>query len=425
LKRGQASLEAALALDPSNDRARESLGEALFERARLAELEFRNADLSHLVEQMQRFDADGHLSLLARWTRPGTVELRTAPPGAQLVLERFDLADDGNQLLPVRVGVPFAAPSGERRLPPGSYRVTATKAGFAEAKFPFVVRRGEPAQFEIRLLPADQVPADFVYVPEGRFLYGDANEDWRLGFLNAAPIHERVAPAFLIKAHETTFGDWLEFLRDLPADERQLRIPSSVAVQGSVVVRRSADASYSLELSISGPRMEAREGSPIVYPTRRRRTSQDWLRMPVLGISPRDMQAYFSWLSRTGKVPGARFCSELEWERAARGADGRAYPASQERVTGDDANIDLTYGRVRGSYGPDEVGAHPRSRSPFGIEDLTGNAWEAVAAEGGESLVRGGGYYHSLTSARVTNREFLDRESRSYILGVRVCAATK
>jgi formylglycine-generating enzyme required for sulfatase activity len=423
LKRAQAVLEAALALDQTNEPAREALGQALFERAQLAELEFRTADLTHHVEQLQRLDTGGRA--IALWTRPGSVDIRTTPAGAQLVLERYELGvDDGNHLIPIPVSGPFTSPSGVRTLPSGSYRVTATKAGFVETRYPFLVKRGQAEQFDIRLVPAGEVPADFVYVPEGRFLYGDADEDWRLGFLNAAPIHERVAPAFFIKAHETTFGEWLEFLRDLPPAERRLRTPSSVAVQGSVVLRQSTNAVWSLELNISGPKTKARESLPIVYPTRHVRASQDWLRMPVLGISPKDMEAYFEWLSRTDRVRGARFCSELEWERAARGADGRVYPAAQSRVTSEDANIDVTYGRVRGSFGPDEVGSHPRSRSPFGVDDMTGNSWEAVTAtEGGEYVVRGGSYYHSGTSARLTNREGIDKESRSYVLGVRVCAA--
>jgi formylglycine-generating enzyme required for sulfatase activity len=149
--------------------------------------------------------------------------------------------------------------------------------------------------------------------------------------------------------------------------------------------------------------------------------------MPVLGISQKDMQAYLDWLSRTGKVPGARFCNEIEWERAARGADGRSYPASRVRLGGDDANIDLTYGRVAGSYGPDEVGSHPRSISPFGIHDLAGNAWELVEAHDDSSGygVRGGSYYHAPPSARSANREGYDRSTRSFVVGLRVCVAQR
>ena len=76
-------------------------------------------------------------------------------------------------------------------------------------------------------------------------------------------------------------------------------------------------------------------------------------------------------------MPGARLCSELEWERAARGGDDRMFPHGDE-LRAEDANIDLTYGRVDSAYGPDAVGSHPASRSPFGVDDLAGNVLELV-----------------------------------------------
>jgi formylglycine-generating enzyme required for sulfatase activity len=427
LKRAQGVLEAAVALDQTNDHAREALGEAIYERALLAESEMRRSDVAHFLEQLARIDAGGRFS--ARWTRPGSVEIQTTPAGARLELERYDLPLDeaDGHLTPVAVRTPFASSPEPVLLPPGSYRVTIRKPGFAEARLPFLLHRGETVSFDVRLLSARDVPMDFVYVPRGRFLYGDADEDWRLGFLNASPVHERATEPFLIKAHETTFGEWLEFLRTLTASERLLRTPSTVAIEGAIIVRGSGDLGWLLELNISGTKITAREKTPIVYPTRRVRVSQDWSRMPVMGISPKDMQRYLDWLSQTGRVPGARFCDEVEWERAARGADGRAYPGSLVRLTGDDANIDVTYGRVRGSYGPDEVGSHPASRSPFGIDDLAGNAWEVVQPRdgGGGYLIRGGSYYHASTSARSTNREWIEQATRSYHLGLRVCAAVK
>jgi serine/threonine protein kinase/formylglycine-generating enzyme required for sulfatase activity len=425
LKRAQTALEAALALDQSNEQARKALGDTLFQRALLAELEFRSADIGRHLEQMERADPGG--KLMARWNSPGTLDLRTSPDGARVIIERYEATADegGSRLLPAKVGAPFVTPSDPLNLPPGSYRITATKDGYAPTRYPFVVHRGESLRFDLRLALTGEVPADFVYVPEGRFLYGDAEEEWRLAFLNAPPIHERSTGAFLIKAHETTFGEWLEFLGDLPPAERRLRTPSNAIVQGAVAVKGSPETGWSIELAVSGEAaLTAKQGSPLVYPTRKVRGSQNWLRMPVIAIAQPDMQAYLDWLSRTGRVPGARFCTEVEWERAARGADGRPYPASQGRLERDDANIDETYGRVQGSFGPDEVGAHPRSESPFGIADMAGNVWELVRADDAKEFkLRGGAYYQGAIVARATNREPVSPETRNFILGFRVCAA--
>jgi formylglycine-generating enzyme required for sulfatase activity/tRNA A-37 threonylcarbamoyl transferase component Bud32 len=426
LKRAQAVLEAAVTLDPSNEHAHDALADALFERARLAELEHRKADLSRHLELMDRIDVGGRLK--ARWGSPGLVELAPALEGATLIIERFEPSGDqaGDLIVATPVGEPLLG-KGQRTLAPGSYRVTSTRPGFAPTRLPFVVHRGDRLRLDVPMLPQTAVPPDFVFIPAGRFLYGDADEDLRVGFLNAAPLHERSISGYLIKAHETTFGDWLEFLRDLPASERKLRTPGSTAVQGSVIVDGSAESGWSLDLNISGLKMTAREGSPIIYPSRRAHASQDWLKLPVLGVSQKDMQAYLAWLSRTGRVRGARFCTELEWERAARGADDRVFPASDVSVSAEDANIDLTYGHVAGSVGPDEVGNHPRSSSPFGIDDLAGNVWEVVRAAdgGGGYVIRGGSYYHAFVDARATNREGVPIDMRSYVVGLRVCAAEK
>ncbi len=58
------------------------------------------------------------------------------------------------------------------------------------------------------------------------------------------------------------------------------------------------------------------------------RPAMVWQDLPVVGITADDAKAYAAWLSGTGRVPGARLCTDDEWERAARGSDGRAYPIS-------------------------------------------------------------------------------------------------
>ena len=102
-----------------------------------------------------------------------------------------------------------------------------------------------------------------------------------------------------------------------------------------------------------------------MYIARDRNQKVDWMRLPVSGISADDAVAYAAWLATTGRVRGARLCSEVEWERAARGADDRLYPHGYHLAPAD-ANHFATYGA---GAGPDQVGSYPVSRSPFGIDD--------------------------------------------------------
>jgi formylglycine-generating enzyme required for sulfatase activity len=152
----------------------------------------------------------------------------------------------------------------------------------------------------------------------------------------------------------------------------------------------------------------------------------DWSRLPVVGITSADAAAYAAWLDQSGRLPGARLCDEREWERAGRGADERTFPAG-ELLPPDDANFDLTYGKDPRSFGPDEVGSHPASDSPYGVRDLAGNVWEwtrsALAPD--QAVARGGSYYFAASSCRLTNREIPEPSFRDLTVGMRICADLK
>src|SRR5262249_3922687 len=123
--------------------------------------------------------------------------------------------------------------------------------------------------------------------------------------------------------------------------------------------------------------------------------------------------------------PGARLCGEREWERAARGADGRAYPGG-DQLGHDDANIDDTYGRVPAAYGPDEVGSYSGSKSPYDLEDMAGNASEITepwSKELGSAMQRGGAWYFDDITALSAYREVSEPTQRDPTAGLRVCAS--
>jgi formylglycine-generating enzyme required for sulfatase activity len=143
----------------------------------------------------------------------------------------------------------------------------------------------------------------------------------------------------------------------------------------------------------------------------------------VVGVSTDDARAYAAWLTATGRVPHARVCSEFEWERAARGADDRTFPGGDD-LQPDDANIDVTYGRRKGAYGPDEVGSHPASRSPFGVDDMAGNVWEPTESATSDStlaVARGSDFYQEVFVASSTNRQVSGLDVRDTSIGVRIC----
>jgi len=111
---------------------------------------------------------------------------------------------------------------------------------------------------------------------------------------------------------------------------------------------------------------------------------------------------------------------EHEWERAARGADRRVYPHG-DGLRPSDANIDMTYGKVPEAMAPDEVGSYPASRSPFGVDDMAGNAWEWTQRRG-SFVARGGSFFYDAQVARIDNRETPEASFRDVSVGFRVCA---
>jgi len=111
-----------------------------------------------------------------------------------------------------------------------------------------------------------------------------------------------------------------------------------------------------------------------------------WENKPVTWVSLEDARAYASWA-------GKRLPHEWEWQYAAQSTDLRRYPWGNEW----DAQAVPLPDKSRTMRGPDEVDAHPKGASPFGVMDLVGNVWqwtdEFVDDHTRAGILRGGSYY--------------------------------
>jgi iron(II)-dependent oxidoreductase len=116
-----------------------------------------------------------------------------------------------------------------------------------------------------------------------------------------------------------------------------------------------------------------------------------WNDKPVTWVSIEDARAYAQWA-------GKRLPHEWEWQYAAQGSDGRAYP------WGDAWNPAAVpaVNRGRRLLPPSDVHAHPAGASPFGVMDLVGNVWqwtdEYADAHTRAAVLRGGSSYKPQTS---------------------------
>ena len=352
-------------------------------------------------QRLALYDPDGAAPAAAS-TRPPRSRSRATRPAPAVSLGRF-VEDDaqGRAASSTPRDARRRRRSRARCSPPGSYLLTLAMPGRAPDALPDPARaRASASRSTIPLPEAARVPEGFVYVPPGRFLFGSAaDEETRRSFFNTPPLHETATGAV---PHRPARDDVRRVDRVPPRAAARGARPPGAPRPGADRRRSSSRSSRATAWQLS------LQPTKHVYTAPRR--GEDPLRgaraarRPGLAALPglrrlargrRGLRRAGS--SSTGRVPGARLCNEREWERAARGADDREFPHG-DHLEPDDADIDQTYGKEPLAFGPDEVGSHPASRSPFGLDDMCGNVfeWTTSSLAPNEHVLRGGGYYYDI-----------------------------
>ena len=164
--------------------------------------------------------------------------------------------------------------------------------------------------------------AEMVLVPAGEFIMGSLDGD-----ADEAPPRKVFLPAFYIDKFEVTHAQYAKFLADIQSKLGRLTVHPPVDWPNGKMPPKLANH-------------------------------------PVVNVTFADAETYAKWA-------GKRLPTEAEWEKAARGNDGRIFPwgnATNQSAWGE-AGKERTW----------PVGSFTNDVSPFGAMDMAGNVWEWTA----------------------------------------------
>jgi formylglycine-generating enzyme required for sulfatase activity len=234
---------------------------------------------------------------------------------------------------------------------------------------------------------------DLIVIPAGEFTMGSD-----VGDPDAQPARQIYLKSFRIARYEVTNAQYAQYLN--VTDEKVDRCGGHIC----------------LDTQLENPQSHilCRQGRYVV--------EEGYEQHPVRNVSWYGAQAYCEYLDM-------RLPTEAEWEKAARGSDGRTYPWGN---TADPTKLNAG-GRIGDTTA---VGSHPDGASPYGVQDMAGNVWEWTAdwyeAYPGNryrssffgqnyKVVRGGSWNHPDTDARAAHRDMAHPARRIHVVGFR-CA---
>jgi serine/threonine protein kinase/formylglycine-generating enzyme required for sulfatase activity len=292
----------------------------------------------------------------------GALTLITEPE-AEVALYRY--VAQNRRLVAVGAGSLGRTPVRERSLPMGSYLCVLRHPDRAEVRYPVHIGRGEhwdgvpPGEREprpVRLPRRAELGPDDCLVPAGWFWSGGDPDA-----VDGLPRRRLWCDGLVVRRFPVTNREYLAFLDALVADGREAEAVrhqprERAAEEGVAVYGRDAAGRFVLRPDADGDVWDA-----------------DW---PVLLVDWFGASAYAAWLAeRTGQP--WRLLAELEWEKVARGVDGRFFP------WGDRFDASWTCTRLghQGRPRPAVVDSHPVDSSVYGVRGLAGNVLDWCADE--------------------------------------------
>ncbi|MDY0175931.1 MAG: bifunctional serine/threonine-protein kinase/formylglycine-generating enzyme family protein [Lentisphaeria bacterium] len=258
--------------------------------------------------------------------------------------------------------------AGTYPLPKGNYLLKFFLPDRGVVLYPLYLQHGETLELFVPI-PKD-IPPGMVFVPGGRCLLGGRTSQ-STQYRNAS------LPGFFILEREVTFAEYLQFWNSLEDDADRARHRSMLSL--------SADSPAALPAwSSEGILIEGIEPDS-----------------PVVGINAESAMAYCQWLS-TKNGGNYRLPSADEWEKAARGVDGRLFPWGNyfdPALAYTKENLAATQKHPRFA----SAKQFPLDQSIYGVYDMAGNVREWTAS----LFSDGSGLYQIKGASAVSSRRYL------------------
>ncbi len=265
-----------------------------------------------------------------------------------------------------------------------------TENAYAPVRVPVFIGRCTDETVEVTLYRESEIPAGFVQVPAGKFIYqGDKD--------NPYSKQEGVewADDFFMGKFPVTCLEYLVFLNDLSRGnpvEAEKRAPRKAPTEG-LYWPMDDEGRYRIPIAAwfasSSEEMRRRASK---LETCMLWWEEDW---PVFGVSWEDLTAYAAW--RSMKESGI-FClpHEIQWEKSARGADARFFPFG----SGEDATFCNESESHEDGMRPCKADSFPTDESPYGVRGLGGNSRDLCLNDTGHEMWHGwrlsrGGFWSS------------------------------
>lgn len=324
--------------------ARRGLAGLYYRQFEAAERIAAAEQMAHYLDLAREYD-DGDLAL--ELAGDGEISIAAIRSSGTVSVTRYDT--DG---LLLREGPPLslgATPVESHLLASGSYLVTL-RSDEGEARFPLVVARARAHRMRLRMPEPKEIPEGMILVPGGVYRVPIAGQVGRF--------KEQTLPDFAIAKFPVTYRGYTRFLASLSPELRLQRGPHAI--------QDEAGAWRLREDVIEG---DGRDRVP----------RDRELDVPVSYVSWYDAAAYAAWLAETSGIP-YRLPTDLEWEKAMRGVDGRAFPMGNQ--------LDPSFAKLRESRPEasqlEPVGVFALDESPYGVRDLAGGVgdWTSTMVDG-------------------------------------------